>query len=716
MIRVVAFGASLLLLAAGHAAAADCPSFTPLALSCGDGVCNPLLGESSQTCPGDCLDPATHVKPFYGLAAECPETIVFRPRTVAEAATAMRLSVAQGRHVRVVGTVHTGSGAVCSQGGNVISTELLDRIAGLEDYHGQRVVNVQAGALIWDVLGYLHEHGKALGYNVPGYGDITVAGFLAVGGHGTDAHGSATMSSLVVAIDKMDPFGQARTYDAANTSEELWRALRADLGLLGMTVGVRLRVREQFHVRQQLLSYDADELFRPGGMQAIAERCGYIFATYLSSVGRLDVTCGNETSDPVTAPDARMTLFTPSFPKIFQDLAVVTFQAAACDPEVARKNEKLVADFREANPWLEWTDAGGQPQRGREAVGYAHRMTEITFRGLPQAKFSNRDWEVALPESEIDEALQYVKATLEAERLYNPAIGVVIRADRSSTDSLLASSAADSQVPAGERLYYIEFPIFWPYGFTPERHAAYEEPYARMTRTLIERHRARPHWGKNRGDIFSDPVTLASGAERRALFQPFIDEFDPFGVFANDFLRDAGFTWPQDGQDWVPDFFPEWAGARFTLRNAQDGRCLQDTGGTRLEVQPCKGTPEQSFYLFLDGRVLDAPEGPMHAPDPAPVPGESYALRPASRFQRCAAKGSGSAVHLDACADVPLAAQLWTLAPKSTDTVQVRALDGGVAPCLKATEGLSAVWSAGCGELLTDPAEQRRRSWRLLAE
>src|SRR2546426_9132349 len=97
---------------------------------------------------------------------------------------------------------------------------------------------------------FLHPRGKALGYNVPGYGDISIGGFLAVGGHGSNATGSATISSLVVSVDKMDPQGRIQTHDAECGSPTLWRALRGDLGMLGMTVRIRLRIRDQFHVRR----------------------------------------------------------------------------------------------------------------------------------------------------------------------------------------------------------------------------------------------------------------------------------------------------------------------------------------------------------------------------------------------------------------------------------------------------------------------------------
>jgi hypothetical protein len=153
---------------------------------------------------------------------------------------------------------------------------------------------------------------------------------------------------------------------------------------------------------------------------------------------------------------------------------------------------------------------------------------------------------VAIPESEIDAALAYVKSQMGERLLYNPAIGVVLRADRASNDTLLASAAAGSGLPAGQRLYHLEFPIFFPYAFSAQRLADYQAPWAEMILHLIANHRGQPHLGKNRSDIFTNPITLASNAERRALFQPFIDEMDPHGVFATDFLRQAGYSWPAE--------------------------------------------------------------------------------------------------------------------------------------------------------------------------
>jgi FAD binding domain-containing protein/D-arabinono-1,4-lactone oxidase len=702
------------LLALGRGSAAQpCPAQSLLAVTCENGRCDRLLGETAQNCPGDCLDTDTHVLPYYSLAASCPETAIFRPSDLTEARAAMRLTVAQGRHVRVVGTVHTGSSAVCSEHGNVLSTERLSAILGLETYAGQSVVHVQAGAHIWDVAELLHSNGKSLGFPIPGYGDLTVAGFLAVGGHGSDTRGLATLATSVVSIEKMDPLGQVTTYDAANTSPDLWRALRVDLGLLGMTVAVRLRVREQFHVRQRLLDLPESDVFQPGGMQALASGCQFLFVTYFHSVGRVSATCGEETADPVTAEDARMTLFTPPFPQIFKDLAPVVFQRAACDPTAALRGEKIFYSFRKAHPWLEWTDAQGKAHRGSEAVGYAHNMIETTFRGVKQPHFSNQDWEVAIPAAEIDAALQYVKSKLDEHRLYNPAIGVVIRADRASADTLLASSAAGADVAEGEPLYYLEFPIFWPYDFSKEQLEAYFAPYAEMIQHLITSHRARPHWGKNRNEIFSDPDTLASDADRRARFQPFVDQFDPYGVFANGFFRAAGFSWPKDGQDWVPEYFPSWAGRRLTLQNQQSGRCLQSLPGRRAETRPCDGSEAQRFFLFKDGNVFDPQTGELVDPAASPQAGISYAIRSAGSFNQCLDKLFGRGIRAGACengGDIG-AAELWTFDPAGGGAFKLKTLARDPAPCIKAAAGSASVLGTACSDAGQSAAERGRKRW-----
>jgi hypothetical protein len=241
-----------------------------------------------------------------------------------------------------------------------------------------------------------------------------------------------------------------------------------------------------------------------------------------------------------------MTLFTPDVPAVFQRLAVPAFQRSACDSEAARAYEKLLYRFRQTHPWLEWTGPDGKPKRGRAAVGYAHRMIELTFRDAGQRKFSNLDWEVAIPESEIDAALAYVKSQMVERSLYNPAIGVVLRADRASNDTLLGSAGASSSVSAGQRMYHLEFPTFFPYAFSPQQLADYQAPWAEMILYLIANHRGQPHLGKNRSDVFTNPITLASNAERRALFQTVLDETDPRGVFATDFLRQAGYSWPAE--------------------------------------------------------------------------------------------------------------------------------------------------------------------------
>lgn len=524
--------------------AADCSllqRFAPLGLSCGNGRCEVLLGENSRTCPQDCLDPKKHVVSYYAQSHICPgEFKIHEPKQQTDLSALVQEIQQRKKSIKLIGTLHSISDIKCPTNGEVIAMGAFQKILGIEDYKGKKTVHLEGNVRFWELVNYLDEQGYALDPRIPGFGGISVAGFIATGAHGSSTKGSASIASSIVSLEVMHADGQGKVYDASNTHPDQWRALRGNLGLLGILTRVRLEVRPRYNLATEIREYDASLLFNGDAFLKAAAGCDFLFAHYMRGMGKVYFTCGNETSEAESQQGFANTLFLPPSPSIFDKLVVASFQQAACSDRVALSLEKTISEMRNAKPWLTWKDAKGKLQHARKGVGSWHLMMETIFDEKTQPKFSQIDWEVAIPARHFAAAMADMKAFMDRYNVIIPSIGVILRFDEVQEDSLLAPSAADEQFAVGERLVHLEMPVYTPFGFNEAELEAWRKPYRDFFLQLIERYGARPHFGKNDNGLFASEITKKRLATSLRRFSAVRQAMDPKGTFSNAYMKTIG--------------------------------------------------------------------------------------------------------------------------------------------------------------------------------
>lgn len=527
-----------------------CPAHTSLARSCGNLVCE--RKETAQNCALDCADSSTQIIPYYFSAYQCDPVQIFYPKSIEEAQNAMITSVSSGKHVRVIGTVHSSSEITCAIE-NVISTKNLTQIRDVEDYQGQPSIYAESGAKIWDIMNKLDSQGYAIGYNVPGFGGLSVGGFLATGAHGSSVNGVGGFASSILAIELMDPSGKITEYHSNNTSENHWRSLRANIGLLGLVTGVRIKVIPQFNIDMKVTTHSENELIQNNGFKKLTQGCDYVFGRWSPEGKKVMILCGAKTDAPARE-QASNELFNPDVPESLLKQWVPLLQWGACRSRINCMLERMKLKSDLEQPPLHYLE-NGKKKTAWQVVGKSHRMTTALLQErFPH--FSQIDWEVALPETDLYGALEYLRQHFKKTKTCLPAIGVVIRYDQITRDTWLSGNA-ESPDPKndrtgfslGDRIVHLEIPIFAPFALDAKNQKEYLAPYKDAMKGLITYYRGRPHWGKNQTWIHADSVVQARNSARREKFQESINHFDPFGVFKNDFSRKAGFTWPKEGQD-----------------------------------------------------------------------------------------------------------------------------------------------------------------------
>lgn len=462
-------------------------------------------------------------------------------------------TILRDKDLKVWGTGHTNSFELCSYGGYMV-LKGFNQIHGIETFEGEEVVKVDSGVTFSDLNLFLFSQQKALGYAMPQFGDISIGGFVANDGHGSNAAPEGSdIVPLVRTIDKMDQRGRITTFAKNCTNHNLWKALMSDQGMLGITVTVRLKIRELFNLEARILNFTDEQVFTPGGMKAIADECqNYMGMDWFTNSGITFVTCGTETTMNVTAPDTWNRFAVPYFTLAQLDGYIIDLQEGACNETVNHLLEsERIAQLTPMN-WIQYA-LNGQVVDTDIGVGYNFKILEVTaldyyLNGLvglpPQVEF-----EVSIPESMIDDAMAYIKAFCIQNDLSFPIAGVVVRVGRYNNESWLGqSSIGEDDSLLGERAYYIEILEHFPFDFSFAQLDAYLEPIVEIYRYLVKNFKGRLHTGKNLNNVWLSQEVKDRYSYVVARFQEFVEEKDSFGIFSNELAKAIGVEWPKKGQ------------------------------------------------------------------------------------------------------------------------------------------------------------------------
>ena len=560
MFRTLSLLFGVVLAIARPVSADVCPALDVLASSCGNGTCQGDFGESVQSCPQDCANPNTQVFGYWARAATCPEALIYWPKTIAETALAVRQTVINNRTVRVKAKSHSMSDLMCGQG-NIISIEYLKTIDEPTTLEGVETVTFDAGVTFKELQDFLHVRGKAIkGLVSPGYGDITILGGLATGLHGSNTQGPSEVATKMVSLEVIDPRGDRTTYTRGTTGLEdpdRWRAMMTHLGLFGVVVRGTIEIEDQYNLRARVIELDDADLFANGLESTVAE-CEHVWFQWYPSNNKVFLTCASRTTDPVTDPTARSIWVDPEIDEFLQDPFIVLMQLGACDPATECFVETIRQSLFRSNPPLVFDGPSGNTVHVDEIVGFSH-LIQTSLQTNISVIPPGYEWVFAVPSRHALDVLQYAKARIQGQDRCLPLNAFMIRFGEVHDAALLSMQAQGPGFELGEQVAVIELPIFLPYGFSESQLEAYFAPFLDVLHYAVDNYGARVHWGKNREDVFSDLDVIAGidAGGRLARYQTVMDEMDPYGVFANEFLGRSGFEWPHLGEDFVPIYFPE---------------------------------------------------------------------------------------------------------------------------------------------------------------
>lgn len=510
--------------------------------SCGDGTCDGLA-ETSDSCPPDCV---FHQVGAYNDLPVCPSyQLLVRPTTVAEVQEAVRQAVRAGRRVRPVGKRHSASAAICGDG------VALD-MTGLNDVKHTRiegdVAYVQPGVTMIELGDYLAVQGLSIGFTHLGFRGVTVAGAIGTSAHGSSPVFNNALSQRLRSLKVVLADGSLASFNAVDTPPTLWRTLQTSLGLLGVIVEVGVLVEPAFQLEVDVSEHDDSELLSASSPLSLLSGCDWGQFNWFPHHRKFLRWCGHKTQAAAQA-GANNVLLDPGVSPDFAQLAKTAFHAGTCDDGLNALLEQARVDGLSDSPPLVITGSSGAQEHVTHAIGPAHRMTSADLIEIGGNKYFQMDWEVAIPQQYMADALHAARKVFDAHDVSLPGVGVFVRFGKIEQGGWLSYHSAGKDFAEGQTAMFFESPVAVPAGYSKAELADYLHIYQELIGLFVRHLGARAHWGKNLDPIFDLQRSVGTFDGRIDKVNEAIAQLDPYGVFANDFARRIGVHWPQEGAD-----------------------------------------------------------------------------------------------------------------------------------------------------------------------
>jgi len=509
---------------------ATCPDLK-MGWKCGNGVCEPKHHETPQSCPMDCNDGWTP----YSHQVICYPTLVAFPASIDEVVHYVHEAARTNNTLRACGAGHSTNSACCTDGILLVMTK-LNKPIGITTNGDTILATFEAGTTMTDVYSYLDSNGLAIGYAVPGYRHMTLAGAISTGTHGSSPKHSSVVSSLVEALDVVTPWGEVRTYSADSADADTWRAHRAAYGMLGVIVRVTIRVQRQFQLsfswNGELKNKDLYNAKEPVDLMA---GCDYGVLHWWPNQDSLVRVCGMNTTDEPDETIRNNFICVPGQSMMSYPLAAI-MQIASCYNPIKKLMEKVRHDQFTLMPYLTRKNFMGLPTPVKSGVGPSWEV--MSDEGCKPEPWDHAvltiEYELAIPMDTATEAFKFIETFLKENDLFMPMFGFFLRFGPSQETTLIAHSV-------GRPVVFMDFVEYHVKGPHADQYPAYNAPMLnKLVALLISKFGARIHWGKNFDFMFSKPYGINSFGDNWTKFLNVRKAADPHCLFRSTYTQDVG--------------------------------------------------------------------------------------------------------------------------------------------------------------------------------
>lgn len=514
----------------------SCPGVS-LVKTCGNKICEAFNNESIENCPSDCKENIT-VRSYNNITL-CDEYIQTQiPHNAKEVQDIIRLANFRGVNVKAIGASHSATDIMCSNG-ILIPTMQMNNVLGIKKVNENLVVETEPGITVFELSKWLDKKGYAL-HGLPhmGFRDVTIGGSMATSSHGSTPTHTGVISSIIEGVEFVDGLGEIRNLTRDDSDE--FKALSANLGLLGIVTKVQLKIQKSFNLAVRVTHHHESEILNnENGILEIVKDCDYGQLNWFPGVRKFARTCGKKTTNTPHAW-ADNILLKPKTPNFIVSPFKQVLQLGTCNNRLMGLVERVRYWMFKLNPpFVRKKRFRRSPKNSSFVIGKSYRMVSSHLTKAQDGLFQ-MDWELAVPASKAQAALKAIREHMNKNNTKLPLVGVFVRYAPSEDKTLMAYTVSDGDAwKNGETAVFFEMPVFIPVGFSDKKFEEYERQFSEFARMLIDKFSARPHWGKNRDWVFKYAKD-AGAYPYISRFRKVRMKFDPNNIFANDYGRVLG--------------------------------------------------------------------------------------------------------------------------------------------------------------------------------
>lgn len=435
--------------------------------------------------------------------------IVFFPKTREDIITIVKDANSRNKRISIIGKGHSWNPLMAGSD-YLISTVDMDRIIKIDTENN--LVTVEAGATIAQVDEVLAPFGLSVPFNIVGTRNITYGGLMATGSHGS-GRTCVPMSDLMVEVEMIRPDGRIETFSDATHGKDVMDALRLNLGLFGVMHKITFKVEPSFNVEVTDQNVPVQELF--DRLPQLLARHQTVEVLWFPFTDNVTVKAWNRTYKP----KSEISLTDHLWARLKRKAAYVIFDKyvsrqlvkdPASTPSLLRRFSPLVFPER-----TYITDVTSAIHYVDEAVQFPIKETEIAlgFEGPNDLTQVKKAWD-AMVRTVYANARQGVFT-----------LNIIAHMRFSAGSTAYMSPAYGNKWTA-----WLDFGSYY-------RSGGWGELVDQVWRTWRDIPGVKLHWAKEMHRHEGLDLRQMYGRENIEKFLGIRAQFDPKGLFANDFMR-----------------------------------------------------------------------------------------------------------------------------------------------------------------------------------
>jgi len=429
----------------------------------------------------------------WGNTQHCTPRAIFYPQTLYEVQEIIRDAHATKGTVKAVGSGHSWTDLVCTDG-YLINTDALNALLAYDA--SARQITVQAGIKLKDLVKLLAEHNLCLS-NQGFITEQSIAGAIATATHGT-GH-AYNLSDYIVGMQIIDARGNLYTIDAQTHGEWL-PLLRVHLGALGFIYAVTVQCEPLFKVKHSRTLVPITEIMDT--YEQLYQHHDYWMYMFCPGSDKALLFTWDKTQEAVDISPFHYAMNDCVFNRLLNQCAVRSFSY-----------------LYQIGPWCLETGLYGLQMK--EHVDYAYRSLSPLKTPISVQWYIEQ--EIAVPFEDFPQALAELEQIY--QKYHNPeqplASLITCRFGPPTQSSYLSPCY-------GRKTAYITINIL---NYFDEYEQFFQDfEYA------MKRFKGRPHWGKFHHLTYHDLLDVYDHSHVQA-FKNLQQLLDPDGMFVNDFIK-----------------------------------------------------------------------------------------------------------------------------------------------------------------------------------